>query len=216
MTSNPLRHVVAVVPVRGLEGAKSRLGGSLDAEERRDLVTALLRRTLEATSRTAGIAATIVVSPDPEVLALAGALGAKVLGQQSQGLNQALDEARLAARGLGASALLVLPGDLPRIDAAALDSLIAEASRWARGAGDVPIVVIVPDRHGRGTNALLIAPPDAVDFAFGGDSRQAHAARAIAIGARLLELGGPLGLDLDTPDDLLLAEADLPERARAG
>jgi 2-phospho-L-lactate guanylyltransferase len=70
-------------------------------------------------------------------------------------------------------------------------------------------VAIVPDRHGRGTNALLIAPPAAIDVCFGGDSALAHQAAARAIGATLVVLGGPLALDLDTPDDLLLAEASL-------
>ena len=69
------------------------------------------------------------------------------------------------------------------------------------------------DQHGRGTNALLLAPPDIIDVHFGGDSRDAHASAAAAAGARLVELDGPLTVDLDTPDDLLLAEssADVPE-----
>jgi 2-phospho-L-lactate guanylyltransferase len=76
-----------------------------------------------------------------------------------------------------------------------------------------PVVAIVGDRHGRGTNALLLAPPDVIDVHFGGDSRDAHTAAAGAAGARLVELDGPLTEDLDTPDDLLLAEsmADVPE-----
>jgi len=74
-------------------------------------------------------------------------------------------------------------------------------------------VSIVPDRHGRGTNALLIAPPDAIDVCFGGDSRAAHVAAAEMAGARVVELGGPLALDVDTPDDLLLAEASIRSEA---
>jgi 2-phospho-L-lactate guanylyltransferase len=69
-----------------------------------------------------------------------------------------------------------------------------------------PLVALVPDRHGRGTNALLVAPPAAIEFAFGGDSRAAHADCAAQAGARYVEIDGPLTLDLDTPDDLLQAE----------
>ena len=65
----------------------------------------------------------------------------------------------------------------------------------------------VPDRHGLGTNALLITPPGAINPAFGEASRAAHAAQADAAGVRWLELDGPLALDLDTPADLLDAEA---------
>ena len=74
--------------------------------------------------------------------------------------------------------------------------------------------MLVPDRHGRGTNALLVAPPDAIDVRFGGDSRAAHAAAAMEAGALLVELAGPLRLDLDTPDDLVLAQTADPELAR--
>jgi 2-phospho-L-lactate guanylyltransferase len=65
---------------------------------------------------------------------------------------------------------------------------------------------MVPDRHGRGTNALLLAPPDVIDVRFGGDSRAAHAGAAAAAGASLIELGGELALDLDTAEDLLLVQ----------
>ncbi len=75
-------------------------------------------------------------------------------------------------------------------------------------------MAIVADRHGRGTNALLLAPPDVIDVAFGGDSRLAHVAAADAAGATTLELVGPLRLDVDTPDDLLLAQAEGAELVR--
>jgi 2-phospho-L-lactate/phosphoenolpyruvate guanylyltransferase len=78
-----------------------------------------------------------------------------------------------------------------------------------------PSVVLVPDRHGRGTNALAIAPPAAIEFAFGGDSRDAHRDAATRAGARYVELDGPLTLDLDTPDDLLQVERTGPETADA-
>ena len=63
------------IPVRALEGAKSRLGAVLDAEERRDLVEDLLQRSSQAALATPGVGEVIVVSPDPEVLAVAEAAG---------------------------------------------------------------------------------------------------------------------------------------------
>jgi 2-phospho-L-lactate guanylyltransferase len=190
--------VIAVVPVRALEGAKSRLGEALDAEERRDLVVGLLRRTLEELRRCRAVDRTIVVSADEEVLSIARSSGAIGLRQTGGGLNAALDQARAAAVDLGASSLLVLPGDLPAITAEAVDAVLA-----ARPAGSS--VVLVADRHGRGTNALVLTPPDVVPFAFGGDSRLAHATLARTGAAAYVEVDGPLALDLDTPDDLLLA-----------
>ena len=67
----------------------------------------------------------------------------------------------------------------------------------------------MPDRHGQGTNALVVSPPDAIAPAFGSESRAEHQRAATAAGARYLELDGPLSLDLDTPADLIAAEAAL-------
>jgi len=203
--------VVAIVPVGVLEGAKSRLGETLDAEERRDLVIGLLRTTLDATGRTPEIAETIVVTPDDEIRQLALEAGARPFRQRGQGLNRGLNEAREEAIAGGAVAILVLPIDLPLVSPGALADVLAPLHDPRR-----PLVVIVPDRHGRGTNALLVAPPDAIEFGFGGDSRAAHADCAREVGARLVELrDGPLALDLDTPADLLLVGGVLPEAVDA-
>jgi 2-phospho-L-lactate guanylyltransferase len=100
--------------------------------------------------------------------------------------------------------VLILPIDLPDMSQTAIEDVLATLDRPRR-----PLVAIVTDRHRRGTNALLIAPPDAIDTCFGGDSREAHVAAARAASAELVELDGPLTLDLDTPEDLLLAEPRL-------
>jgi len=192
--------VFAIIPVGSLDGAKSRLGAVLDAEERLELARRLARRTIAAAVGTDRIEETIVVTPDDAVRDLALAAGARPLRQRSDGLNQGLSEARDEAIAAGASAILVLPIDLPRISIGAIDDVLDTLD------GSLPAVTIVSDRHGRGTNALLVAPPDAIGFCFGGDSREAHTAAARAIGARLTELDGPLSLDLDTAEDLLLTE----------
>jgi 2-phospho-L-lactate guanylyltransferase len=126
--------------------------------------------------------------------------------QHGSGLNGALEEARAAAVAAGAGAVLVLPADLPSIDAASVESVVGAAAALPDGGK----VVLVPDRHGRGTNALLLEPATIIPFAFGGDSRAAHEALARSADATYVELDGPLALDLDTPDDLLLVEAADP------
>jgi 2-phospho-L-lactate guanylyltransferase len=192
--------VTVAIPLRALEGAKSRLGAVLDAEERRDLVEDLLRRAIAAALATPGVAEVLVVSPDPEVLAAAEAAGARPLEQRSAGLNPAFQEARAAAAG---ARLLLLPADLPAVTPAALGAVLA-----AGAATGSPSVVLVPARHRRGTNALLLDPPDAIDPAFGGDSRAGHAWLAGSADIPFTELVvADLELDLDTADDLLLAEA---------
>lgn len=199
MQPRPPRRTVVVIPVRAFEGAKSRLGAVLDAEERRDLVERLLRRAVTAALATPGVTRVVVVSPDPEVLAVAEAAGALPVAQQSRGLNPALQEARTAA---AADRLLIIPADLPAVSVATLARVLAAGDAAGR-----PSVVLAPDRHGRGTNALLLDPPEVIDPAFGGDSRAGHAWLASSADAAFVEVPDVLGLDVDTPDDLLLAEA---------
>ena len=197
--SSPI--VYALVPVAALDGAKSRLGDVLDAEEREDLVLRLAGATIRAAVGTAGIAETLVVTPDDTIRALALEAGARPMRQRSRGLNAGLQEAREEAVAAGATAVLILPIDLPRISPAAIEAVLHVLRDHA-----APLVAIVPDRHGRGTNALLLAPPDVIDLRFGRDSRAAHGEAAAAAGATLLELDGPLRQDLDTPDDLLATD----------
>jgi 2-phospho-L-lactate guanylyltransferase len=201
--SHPVRATSVAIPVRTFESAKSRLGAVLDAEERRELVERLLRRAVAAALATPGVAEVLVVSPDVDVLTVAEAVGARPVAQRSRGLNPALHEARAEATG---ERLLILPADLPGVTPDAVAAVL--------GAGDEagsPSVVLAPDRHGRGTNALLLDPPDVIDPAFGGDSRAGHAWLASSADAAFVEVRGVLDLDIDTPDDLLLAEATAEE-----
>jgi 2-phospho-L-lactate guanylyltransferase len=196
--------VMAIIPIGTLEGAKSRLGAVLDAEERLEMTLRFARSTILAAIASRRIRETLVVTPDDAVRRLAEELGARPLRQRDGGLNRGIDEGRSEAIAAGASAVLVLPIDLPDVSTAAIDAVLDALDDPRR-----PLVAIVPDRHGRGTNALLLAPPDAIDTCFGGDSRAAHVLAAHEAGAELVVLDGPLALDVDTPDDLLLAEASL-------
>jgi 2-phospho-L-lactate guanylyltransferase len=152
----------------------------------------------------------LVVSPDREVLRRASAMGARTLRQRSDGLNAGLREARVDVVAGGATAVLVIPIDLPLVTteaiAAAATPLTIEPDT------DGALVVIVADRHGTGTNALGLRPPDVIEFAFGRGSRQAHLAAAATAHASLIELDGPLTVDLDTPEDLVFVESAEAER----
>lgn len=202
-----------MVPVRALEGAKSRLGDVLDAEERRELVERLLRGTVAAALATLGVRLVLVVSPDPEVLDVALDAGASGVRQLTSGLNAGIAEALRDPAASGAARVLVLPGDLPGIAPFDIAALLAAAD----AAEPSPrVVVLATDRHGRGTNALLLQPPDVIEPAFGGDSRAAHRRLAAAADAAYRETPDVLDMDLDTPDDLLLLESLRPEALRAG
>jgi 2-phospho-L-lactate guanylyltransferase len=189
------------VPVGRLDGAKSRLGAVLDAEERFALVRRLAITTISAVSASSHVSETFVITPDDDARALALDAGARPIRQRSVGLNAGLREARDEALAGGADAILIVPIDLPRVSTMAIDDLLEEMHDRPP-----PLVGIVPDRHGRGTNALYLAPPDVIDVQFGGDSRAAHVTCGHDRGATVVEMDGPLTVDLDTPDDLVLAQ----------
>ena len=199
--------IAAIIPVGTLEAAKSRLGGALDAEERQDLAERFLARTLGAALAVDRLADVLVVSPDREVLQRAAEMGARTLRQRTRGLNAGLAEAREDVVAGGADAILVLPIDLPFVTAEAIAAVLAPIDQGGPDAR----VVLVTDRHGTGTNVLALRPPDAIDFRFGPDSRQAHREAAVTAGAAYIEIGGPLAFDLDTPADLVLVESIAPE-----
>jgi len=146
--------------------------------------------------REAGVGDVCVVSPDRMVLDEAKRRGATPLVQESRGLNPALEEGRRRAVELGASTLLVLPADLPLLDAEDVLAVLEEAREG-------PSVTISPDGARSGTNGLLIRPPDVLPFAFGPDSFEAHlgAARGRGLDVRVCERPH-LAFDLDTAGDL--------------
>jgi 2-phospho-L-lactate guanylyltransferase len=208
--------LAAIIPVGTIEGAKTRLGGTLDAEERQDLVERLLDRTVAAALAVQGIDDVLVISPDREVLRRASDLGARTLRQRSTGLNAGLADARADVVAGGAEAILVLPIDLALVSTAALEDVLAPIAGSGRDSAADRTVVLVPDRHGTGTNALALRPPEVITFAFGPNSRDAHRGAAQAVGATYLEVTGPLTFDIDTPADLVLVDSLRAEETSAG
>ena len=196
--------VFAVVPVKDLLGTKSRLKPILNAGARAGLTLYMMGRVISVLKE-AGVENVCVVSPDRIVLDEARERGAAPLLQESRGLNPALDEGRRWAMERDASTLLVLPADLPLLDAEDVRAVL-------EGVGGEGSVVISPDGAHAGTNALLLRPPDALPFAFGRDSYEAHlrAARARGLEVRVRERPH-LSFDLDTAEDLArLDEKEVP------
>jgi 2-phospho-L-lactate guanylyltransferase len=111
------------------------------------------------------------------------------------------------AQSRGYDRVLLVPGDAPLIDPAEVDALLASAE------ADGTALVIVPDRHHEGTNALLIAPPDAVEPRVGPGSLERHidAARSAGVSHRV-EPVPSLVLDVDTSDDLVVVQQAIDER----
>lgn len=193
----------AIVPVKPLRRGKSRLAGTLTEDERTELNRQLLAHTLETLKKTPEIEQTLVISRDPQALAVAREFDARtVLEDGSPHLNTALERATVVAKVYATSGVLILPADLPLISREDIQKLVSVANQYER------VVVITPDRHKEGTNALLISPAGIIEYDFGPNSFSRHCERARKAGARLeICILPSIELDLDLPEDLeLVAE----------
>jgi 2-phospho-L-lactate guanylyltransferase len=186
----------AIVPVKPLRRGKSRLAGTLTEDERTELNRALLQHTLETLSELKEVDGVLVVSRDPNALTIARNHGARTVQEDGQPeLNTALKRATIVAQVYATRGVLVLPADLPLVTREDILTLIQRAT-------EPPVVVIAPDRHKKGTNALLISPPGLIEYDFGENSFQRHCELVKKAGARLEIVDLPsLGLDLDVPED---------------
>jgi 2-phospho-L-lactate/phosphoenolpyruvate guanylyltransferase len=201
---------VAVLPIKRFGRAKQRLAAGLENASREVLAEAMLRDVLGALVNVRALYAVVVVTAEPRAVALARAHDALVVedpSEEGQSAAAALGAARAAE--VGAERVLMVPGDCPALDAGEVQALIAAQD-------EPPAVTIVPDRHGTGTNALLLSPPDAIEPAFGAGSFERHVAAAEASAARVrVEEVPSLALDVDTPEDLeALRGADLGDARR--
>jgi 2-phospho-L-lactate/phosphoenolpyruvate guanylyltransferase len=191
----------AVLPVKSFVRAKQRLSASLADPLRRELAGAMVADVLLALAHTDALELTIVVTRERDVADAARAQGAIVIDDEDEdGQSAAASLAVGRALQEGFERVLCVPGDCPTLDPAELDALLGQPPPGGRIRSSV---VIVPDRHGRGTNGLLLSPPDAIAPSFGPDSCERHRALALAAGAGCrVERVPSLLLDVDTGADL--------------
>jgi 2-phospho-L-lactate guanylyltransferase len=194
----------AIVPVKPLRRGKSRLAGVLSQEERTDLNRRLLANTLETLNEIPEIEHVLVVSRDQSALALAREHGARTVQEDgTPKLNVALTRATIVAKNYATRGILIVPADLPFITPEDVRAMLVRAV-------NPPVVVVAPDRHHKGTNALLVCPAGLIDYHYGPNSFQKHCKLAEDAGARLEICDLPsLALDMDLPEDLNLISEEL-------
>ena len=189
----------AIVPVKPLRLGKSRLSGVLSDDERAVLNRMFLEQTLDILRSIPRVTQTLVVSRDPAALAIARDFGARtVLEDGTPNLNSALNRATMLAKNYAPRGVLVLPADLPLLT-------YGDLLEFFEHVCEPPCMVITPDRHELGTNALLMAPGGLIPYDFGPDSFARHCEHARKQGACLeIVRNENIELDLDTPEDLEL------------
>lgn len=196
----------AVLPVKRFAEAKRRLAAGIDDKRRETLVAAMLDDVLGAIRLARSVERTIVVSDEPAAVDRAGRAGAEVVTDPGEGGHSGAALAGIArAEQLGARCVVLLPGDCPLLDPRELDRLLTGVP--------AEYVGVVPDRHGTGTNALVLAPPRVIQPSFGEGSCARHVAAAReAEVPYALEEQASLALDLDTPADVVALTRELGSR----
>jgi 2-phospho-L-lactate guanylyltransferase len=189
--------VWAIIPVKPLARAKSRLSTVLSPEERLQLAENLLRHVIATVRSVPEIAGTLVISRDTKALSIARDAGAHTVQESgTPELNNALMRATSVVKGWRSAAVLVLPADLPLVD--------AEDVRGVLDLGqDDNSIVIATDDNQDGTNAMLIRPPGLIPYAYGSGSYNRHIMLAREAGALVrVYRSDRLALDIDVPGDL--------------
>jgi 2-phospho-L-lactate guanylyltransferase len=188
--------IAAILPAKQFETAKARLAPQVQLGNRRALVESMFADAILALRRVPSIDQIFVVSSDPVATQIAAGNDTIVVDDTASSHSEATQLGIIRALAMGATRALLVPGDCPLLDPTELEQLIARP---------VPerSVLIVPDRHGEGTNALLLTPPNVMPPSFGEGSCQRHTELAISHGATPEVVNLPsLALDIDTPEDL--------------
>lgn len=194
---------VAILPMKSFEDAKSRLSPAVTLGHRRALAEAMFSDVVVATRRATSVDRFFVITSDRTAARIAGGHGATVIDDTASSHSEAVGLGLSRALAQGVSRALLIPGDCPLLDPVQINALIAHS---------VPerSALIIPDRHGDGTNALLLSPPDALTPSFGEGSCQRHIDLAVQQGAvpELVQVSS-LALDVDTPEDFDVLKATL-------
>jgi 2-phospho-L-lactate guanylyltransferase len=189
--------VWAIIPVKPLANAKSRLASVLAPGMRQQLAEQMLRHVLGVTTCVPGLAGVLVVSRDPKALVIAREHGAKTVQESGQPeLNAALLRATSLIAKWRGSGVLILPADLPLVQPQDLSAMLTMSR-------ELYSLVIATDRNEDGTNAMLVKPPGLIEYAYGMGSYTRHIDLAKAVGARVhIYQNERLMLDIDVPEDL--------------
>jgi len=187
----------AVIPVKSLANIKSRLSPVLNLDLRRRFSLHMLSDVVNSAKRAGLIGEILVVSPDPEVLRFSSDLGVKTLHERSEsGVNRAVSAAADLCVRRGASAMLVLPSDIPLVSPQDLNNIINMGLK-------LPSVVVSPSVRLDGTNALLLKPPKLIPTRYEQNSFRSHLRLAASSGVRVaVYMSRNVMLDVDSPEDL--------------
>ena len=157
-----------IVPVKDLSKANERLSSLLPQHERTALAYAMLEDVLTALKGSLLADRKFIVTLDAKAIEIARGLGIEIIIETEQnGESASVDYASQICKDMGATSVLVIPGDAPLITSDDIDFILEREK-------DTPSIIFIPARDELGTNAILRKPPDAIPSMFGHDSFRKH------------------------------------------
>ena len=186
-----------LIPVKQSSNAKQRLSAILDQHARTQLAQAMLHDILEALAAWKSRPEVVLVTSDPFASSLGAKLGFEIMDDPDNiSETAAIEMATAECIKCGADYTLVIPGDIPLIEAWELERILRAAPDHGS--------VLVPAADGRGSNAVFRRPASLFPLRFGNDSFKPHLAAAKATGLPCVVLESPgIAVDVDSPEDLL-------------
>jgi 2-phospho-L-lactate guanylyltransferase len=201
---------LAIIPIKKFGTGKQRLSKVLAPGSRQSLAQSMFSDVLGALRRSIAVDHIAVVTNDIVVESVAvGERTAMLEDPGVAGQSEAAAIGTAYALDRGFDRVLLVPGDTPLLDPVELDGLLARCEHDRLDVG------IVADRHGTGTNGLVLAPPDCLAPSFGPGSFERHVEQARAAGlSSRVEACPSLAHDIDTPDDLAALWATIEHQRR--
>jgi 2-phospho-L-lactate guanylyltransferase len=189
--------IFTIIPVKMLSKSKSRLSDVLSLDERQMLTLSMFEDVLRSVTNSQVIDKVVVISPDQAVSKIAKSYDVDVITEKtSRGMNPAVREAIEYSSRKGAQKVLVIPADIPLVAPRDLEEIVS--------LGKDVSVVISPSKSEKGTNALLLSPPDIIPTSYGQNSFKLHIDAAVKRGIPVeIYRSKRVALDIDRPEDLI-------------
>lgn len=190
--------IAAVIPMKSLHSAKSRLSNILTAQQRKNLAMYLLDATIKEIKKSCIISEIIIVSNDKAVKNYSCLNNLKFIKDSEEGVNKAVILADNYCIDNGINANIVIPHDLPFISAKEIDKICTRSNKYHK------CIIICPSKRFDGTNILFRKPPDVIKTHYDDNSYMNHLKEAYKFKIPIESLDiVKLRFDLDTKEDLL-------------
>ncbi|MGE0243176.1 MAG: 2-phospho-L-lactate guanylyltransferase [Nitrososphaeraceae archaeon] len=193
-----IKKIAAVIPVKNLYSAKSRLSPFLTLQQRRNLALILLNATIKTVKSSRFISDIIVVSSDDTIENFSFENSLKFIKDADNGVNNAVILADRYCIENEIDANIVIPNDLPFLSFKSIDQICVISEKYSK------CIIICPSKRFDGTNILLRKPPGVIKTFYDNDSYANHLKEARKLNIPIESLDHEnLRFDIDTKQDLI-------------